>query len=454
MMKAFRKRFIILNMSLVGIVLLTAFVIIGTIICMNEYSELKNTMTNVLKPWNTDNAGSTGSSQENDIPPDKKDNEPVKPDNKDNNPPAKPDDKNNNTPKPDEKKENKKSNSEKRREHNNNITTIFYYKSEERVKVVSDSTVFDDDPEDIVSAITAQDDDFGTISRYHIIYYRETTGGMVKIAVCNESYIGSRLFRTVMILSLAFVLSMLLLFLISYRLAQFADKPLRQSIEMERKFVADISHDLKTPITITMANNSILKANKDSTVSDNMQWIESTDKALEDMMQLIGNMLTMSSVDTQTKNISTVPVSLTSAAERCILQFESVAYEKNVTLEESIEDDLTVLATEDFIKRICSSLIENALKYEPDGGKVTVRAYRSKHKIFFTVQNQNSRISAEDLPHIFDRFYRGDKARTESKGHGLGLPIIHQMAKLCGADISASSNEQDGTVFTVTFRKA
>ena len=445
MLKAFRKRFIILNMSLVGIVLLTAFVIIGTVICTNEYSELKNTMTNVLKPWNSNNAGSSDGSQQNDIPPENKENEP----------PVKPDDKNNDRPsKPDDKKENKGLDSEKRREHNNNITTIFYFKSENRVKVISDSAVFDDDPEDIVSDIIAQDNNYGTLSPSHIIYYRESTGSMVKIAVCNESYIGSRLFKTVMILLLAYLLSMLLLFLISYRLARFAEKPLRRSIEMERKFVADISHDLKTPITVTMANNSVLKANKDSTISENMQWIESTDKALEDMMQLIGNMLTMSAVDTQTKNIRAVPVNLTSAAERCILQFESVAYEKNVTLEESVEDDLIVLATADYLKRICSSLIENALKYEPEGGKVTVKAYSRKHKIYFTVQNQNSRISAEDLPHIFDRFYRGDKARTESKGHGLGLPIIHQMAKLCGADISALSNDVDGTVFTVTFRKA
>lgn len=441
MMKAFRKRFIIMNMCLVGVVLLTAFVIIGTIICTNEYSELKNTMSNVLKPWNTDNAGSpkdSGPLQENADLPDKKERTPEKKDNQGH----------------EKENVNKKSDSEKRRERNDNITTIFYYKNESKTKVMSETVVFDDDTDEVVSEILAQKNDFGTISSYHIIYYRVTSGNIVKIAVCSESYIGSRLIKTVVILSLAFLLSMLLLFLISTRLARFAEKPLRQSIEMERKFVADISHDLKTPITVIMANNTILKANKDSSVSENMQWIDSTDKASEDMMQLIGNMLTMSAVDTQTKKISTVPVSLTSAAERSILQFESVAYEKNVELEDSVVQEINVLATEEYLKRICSSLIENALKYEPDGGKVIVRAYEKKHKAFFVVRNINSRISEEDFPHIFDRFYRGDKARTESKGHGLGLPIIHQMAELCGAEIEAVSNDTDGTVFTVTFRKA
>ena len=171
-------------------------------------------------------------------------------------------------------------------------------------------------------------------------------------------------------------------------------------------------------------------------------------------MQLIGNMLTLSAVDTQSTHIRTVPVNLTSAVERCVLQFESVAYEKNVTMEESIENGLMVEATEEYLKRICSSLIENAFKYEPEGGKVIIKAYSRKHKAIFVVQNVNSRIASEDLPHIFDRFYRGDKARTQSKGHGLGLPIIHQMTVLCGADIEAVSNDKDGTVFTVTFRKA
>ena len=292
------------------------------------------------------------------------------------------------------------------------------------------------------------------IRNYHIIYYRETTGNIVKMAVCSEAYTMSRMIRIVLMLSLAYILSMLLLLLISIRLARFAERPLRQSIEMERKFVADISHDLKTPITVIMANNSILKSDRNASISDNMQWIESTDKASEDMMQLIGNMLTLSETDTQPTQIRTVPVSLTSAAERCILQFESVAYEKNVTMEESVEDNLTVCATEEYLKRICSSLIENAFKYEANGGKVIVKAYSRKHKAIFVVQNLNSRIAPEDLPHIFDRFYRGDKARTQSKGHGLGLPIIKQMASLCGADIEAVSNDKDGTVFTVTFRRA
>ena len=457
MLKAFRRRFIFLNMSLAGIALLAAFVIIGTLLCHNEYADLRTTMENVLKPWNAENANTSKNStpQEEDSA-----------ENKDK-PARKSEAEKANTEKPSEKKEdgsqpknsgNKKTDSEKTRERNDNITTIFYYPDEHRYAVLSEIVVFDEDTDEVVHTILKREEDFGTISQYQILYCRlntrTTSGRQVKMAVCSEEYIQSRLFRIVGLLAMAYVLSMLFLLVISIRLAGFAERPLRQSIERERSFVADISHDLKTPITVIMANNALLKANPAAAVSDNMQWIESTDRASQDMMQLISDMLTLSEVDKQPKKSNLVSVSLSSAAERCILQFESVAYEKNVLLEEDIEEGLTVYASETAVKRICGGLMENAFKYEPDGGCIIVKAYGQKHKACFMVQNKNSTIPPEDLPHIFDRFYRSDKARTQSKGHGLGLPIIQQMVSLCGGDIQVSSNEQDGTAFTVTFRRA
>lgn len=443
MLKAFRKRFIILNISLAGIVLLAAYAVIGTMICQNEYSDLKNTMAAVLKPWNTGsrNDQSGGTAPENNNPPERKDKPSQKPE------PKKPDEKDNisSGPAGGEKHE---------REHNNNISTIFYDTAEKKLSVL-DEIVFDDDAEEVVDSILTQHENFGTIKQYSIIYYYEKTGSMVKIAVCSEDYITFKLFERIMVLALTFLLAMVLMLIISIRLAGFAEKPLRHSIEMERKFVADVSHDLKTPITVIMANNSIIKSNRSLTVSDNMQWIESTDKASEDMMQLVSNMLTMSSVDgLSPQKVDIVPVSLSSAAERCILQFESVAYEKNVMLEYEIEKDLTVYGTDEYIKRICGGLIGNAVKYEPEKGRIVIKSYSRKNKVFFMVQNICSRISKEDMPHIFDRFYRGDSTRTLSKGNGLGLSIIKQMVTLCGADIKAVSNDKEGTVFTVIFRKA
>ena len=305
--------------------------------------------------------------------------------------------------------------------------------------------------DDLVHDIISCEDHFGTLDEHGIIYYYEKANDVAKIAICSTSYINSRMFRIYILMAVTFIIAMLLLLPLSMKLAHFAEEPLKKAVSMERTFVGDLSHDMKTPITIIMANNSIIRSNPDSTINDNMQWIDSTDRAAEDMMQMISNMMTLTSVDVPKKNMETVPVSLTSAAQRCMLQFESLAYEKGIELEYDIKEELTVRATDDYIKRICSSLVENALKYEPSGGKIIVKAYSKKHKAFFVVQNLNSIISEDDFPHIFDRFYRGDKTRSLTPGHGLGLPIIKQMSVLCGGDISASSSSKDGTVFTVTF---
>lgn len=353
-MKAFRKRFILLNVGLAGVVLLAAFGVIGFILCGNVYSEVRNTMSNVIKPWNTSAGASarskseeTASSESSAEAKEKTSRKTQRPDEKKEEPPPKenkPDSPENNQPRG-------------KRDHDDSITTLFYDADTKTASVLSETPVFEEDADVIAQTITAQQEDFGALNQYHILYYKEGSGQTVKIAVCSDSYIFSRLVKIVVVLVLVYLLTMGILLLISFRLSSFAEKPLRLAMQMERKFVADISHDLKTPITIIMANNSILRSRPDSSVSDNLKWVESTERVSEDMMQLVSRMLLMSSLDTQPGRLKTAAVSLSSAAQRCSLQLESMAYEKEVTMETDIEDDLIVNATEEYLKTICSCLL-------------------------------------------------------------------------------------------------
>ena len=129
---------------------------------------------------------------------------------------------------------------------------------------------------------------------------------------------------------------------------------------------------------------------------------------------------------------------------------ESVAYDRGVELASAIGEGITVLSDHASVEKIMSGLIENALKYEPDGGRVEVELSKVRKKARFTVRNLGSLIDEEDLPHIFERFYRGDKARSE-KGHGLGLPILKRTAELAGAELTVTSSKESGTVFTAVF---
>ena len=186
-------------------------------------------------------------------------------------------------------------------------------------------------------------------------------------------------------------------------------------------------------------------------VSENQQWLDSTQNAANEMMNLIHKMLTLSSLESAEKIVERQAVSLSSVAEKCVLQMESVAYERGITVEDEISQNIMILSTDEYTKRICSSLIENALKYESDGGNIKIKVHTSRRKAIFSVQNFGSVISEEDLPHIFDRFYRSDKTRNLYSGHGLGLPIVHKMCDLVHAYITVESNEKSGTIFSVAF---
>lgn len=427
MLKGYRKRFVILNMALVGVVLIVVLTALGITLYRNHYNELKNTMIQVVDPFDSpdDKFQSVG-----DLTPPIPSDMPELPDGSEQ-PPLPPDDKNS------------------RGEH---ITTVFYDADSGNVSVLAnDETLGGAKLKEAIEDIVSQSEDFGTLKGHSLVYYRERIRNGYKIAVADTSYISTRMTKTVLELSLVFIVSMALMFFISIRISKFASKPMENAISMEREFVANISHDLKTPITVILANNSIIRQSPDSSVKEQSQWINSTDDAAKSMMDMINEMLTLSSLESAEKSVPKSPVSLSSAVEKSVLQLESLAYDRNISINEDIKENVTVVSAADYAERICTCLVENALKYEPSGGRVGVSLTSSKKKATLTVQNYGSVISGGDLPHIFDRFYRGDKSRSEQSGHGLGLPMVKQMTELIGAEITASSDAENGTVFTVTF---
>ena len=133
---------------------------------------------------------------------------------------------------------------------------------------------------------------------------------------------------------------------------------------------------------------------------------------------------------------------------------DSVVYEKGLSLSENIPVGITVSAREDYLTRILSSLVENAVKYEPPGGCVSVTLREEHEYAVVTVQNPGALIPEEDLPHIFERFYRADKSRTGHNGFGLGLAIAREMTEALGGTLSAQSTPEVGTVFCLRLKNS
>ena len=427
MLTAYRRRFVAITMTLVALVLLLALVMQGIVVYRNEYQDMRRTMGMVLEPWrmvgDEFQPGEPGSIQRpgDDFKPDDDGFEP------DGAPPM-----------------------DRGRIRDERIATVFYTPETDAFSVMPGNPDADgDELIEAARAAAASKESFGLAKGF---YYMKEGNDNVKIALTRTDYLRSRVFSNLSVLMIAYPLALVLLFFISLWLSKLAARPMEQAVEMERQFVADISHDLKTPITVVLANDAILRSNPELTTSEQMQWIESTDDAARNMMDMVEQMLTLSSLESADRTVEKTAVNLSACAEKSVLQLESVAYERGITVESHIAPDIRISATEDHCMRILGGLIGNALKYEPDNGTVHVGLTRDRRRAVLKVRNAGSIIAPEDLPHVFERFYRGDKARTGSRGHGLGLPIVKGICDLLDAEIQVRSSEETGTVFTVLFQ--
>ena len=449
-MSDYRRRFVLYTMLLIGVVLIIAFAALAIYMYRSQLSELEKTMSLVVEPLDMPSGPGNRPQQGDDRPPSPGGDGGEHGEPPDGEPPE--------------------GDRPGRRASDEGILTVFYNAVTDEISMISSRLTIDEDTvRSAVEAIVANGGGFGRLKEQRLFYRCENNlqggGGnsVYKIALADASYITSRTVRSLLLLAAVFAAVMGLLFAVSLRLSKLAAKPMEDAMRMERQFVQDLSHDLKTPVTVVLANNSILRSNPEARVGEQEQWIASTDSACRDMMELVNSMLTLSQLDSDSEKRSQSraaaplsPVDLSEAAEKCVLQMESVAYDRGVTLESDIPAGLLARTTEQGAEKIASGLIENALKYEPDGGKVAVslkRSPKNRRRLLLTVQNFGSFIEPEDLPHIFERFYRGDKARSE-QGHGLGLPILKRTAELAGAELTVSSSRENGTVFTAAFDSA
>lgn len=244
----------------------------------------------------------------------------------------------------------------------------------------------------------------------------------------------------------------LLVFLgISIRLANISLAPVEKAWEQQKQFIADASHDLKTPLTVILANNNIISSHKDQTVESQMKWIESTNEEAKRMSDLINKMLELAKSEATKEELKIGEVNLSDVVENSILQFEVVAYEKNIMIESGIQPDIVVRTHAPTFSKVLEILFDNAIKYSDANGKISIALYKSSKKVYFTINNTGEYINPDELSRIFERFYRTNKERTVG-GHGLGLSLAKKKCDMLGCKLSVESNEEDGTTFTITLK--
>ncbi len=247
-------------------------------------------------------------------------------------------------------------------------------------------------------------------------------------------------------------ISLILLLFISIYLTNKTIKPIKESFEKQKEFIANASHELKTPLTIIRTNTSLVLSNKNKTVESQSKWLNYIDNQIERMSKLIDEMLSLAKLDTGKELEEFIVFDISKLINNVLLTFEAVLFENNIELLSNIEEDITIKGDRESIKKVFIVLLDNAIKYTNKNGKIDVELNHDKNKIKLKVKNTGEGIKKEDLNKIFERFYRVDTSRArETGGYGLGLSIAKSIVESHNGKIYAESNIGKDTTFIIEF---
>lgn len=288
---------------------------------------------------------------------------------------------------------------------------------------------------------------FGSIDDYIYLVRILKSGNTVYIFVNNkEALQNSKQFFIVSIF--IFLLSVIVFTIISYYLSRWMIKPSEKAIKNQKIFVANISHDLKTPITIIRANADLIENEV-----KNKKSIKYIQQETEKLNHLVNEMLTLTRIDNTISKENFKSFNFGDSLFDVVLPFESIAYEKGIRFNINIDEVTDYFGDENNIQKLAEILIDNAMSYTAKGGIVDVDAYENSKAVTLSVTNTGEPISDEKKVEIFDRFYRESKSRERTGNHyGLGLSIANTIVKKHNGKITVESKNGKNT-FTVILPK-
>ncbi|WP_127495529.1 sensor histidine kinase [Paenibacillus glycanilyticus] len=237
-----------------------------------------------------------------------------------------------------------------------------------------------------------------------------------------------------------------------YYLAGRALVPIRQSWEKQQRFTADASHELRTPITIIQAQTEMLLRHPYHTIEEESSNISNILRESKRMGKLVDDLLTLTKGDTHDLALHWAPIYLDTVMNEVGEQFRLIAETKQIHVDSQVQPSIILWGDEERIRQVLLILLDNAYKFTPSEGSIVIEAHQTFHGIVIRISDTGIGIAPEDLAHVFERFYRGDKARTRSTGGtGLGLSIAEWIVKLHEGNIRIQSILGRGTTVEISF---
>ena len=225
---------------------------------------------------------------------------------------------------------------------------------------------------------------------------------------------------------------------------------LRKADQVRRDFVANVSHELRTPLTAIKGYAEALLDDPDD-ADAREKFLDIIHRHASRMERLVKDLLRLARLDAGQEAVELAPCDVGGLLKGIANDFEAMAAQKEQTIDVEVGPDAASLVTDAAkLHDIARNLIENAVNYAPEGGAIEVKAISSGGLFQLTVADTGHGIAPDDLPRVFERFYRADKSRTGSGGTGLGLSIVKHLAQVLGGEVTASNQPGGGALFTVT----
>jgi signal transduction histidine kinase len=257
--------------------------------------------------------------------------------------------------------------------------------------------------------------------------------------------------RLTLLLLAGSALALLLAFGCGQFLAWLSLRPVRRAFQRQRDFVADASHELRTPLALIRANTEAMLRRTKSLPTEAKGYANEVLEEVDYLNRIVGDLGTLALADSQQQRLQREPMELLDVLRDLLRQMHPLAVERGVTLAGQLEGSATVEGDAGRLRQLFLILLDNAVTYTPAGGRVSLKVQRFDHRVEVQVADTGAGIPEKDLPHIWERFYRVDKARTRqgSAGTGLGLAIARWIALAHNGSIRLESRRGEGTTAVV-----
>lgn len=274
-------------------------------------------------------------------------------------------------------------------------------------------------------------------------YYNTDT-----IVIINTKSINDRLVFTLIISIIVLIGIEVIVYFISKTLTKSITKPAQESFDKQKNFIADASHELKTPLAVIMASSDELKSDK-----KNQKYLDNIKYESERMSKLIKSLLDLSKLEKGIRIDSYKVENISKIIERICLTFEAVAFEQNIKIDTNIEKDIMFKCSKEEIEKLISIILDNAIKHSYQKSVININVNKEKNNIEIDITNEGDPIKSGDEEKIFERFYRADKSRNrDANRYGLGLAIAKNIVINHKGTIQAYS--KDGkTTFKINLKK-